>query len=78
MLFAMKTGELCRVKKLIMKNSNKLEVLLTPKYSSENKAHKELLSWLVNILQPVILQKQVVARKLFLKTLINTPAIYLS
>lgn len=61
-----------------MKNSNKLEVLLTPKYSSEKNAHKELLSWLVNILQPVILQKQVAARKLFLKTLINTPPIYLS
>ena len=61
-----------------MKNTNKVEVLISPNYSPENRAHKELLSWLVNILQPVILHRHIIAKKIFLKTLINTPPIYLS
>lgn len=61
-----------------MKNSNKMEVLLSQKYLFESHTHKELLSWLVNILQPVILQKQIISKKFFLKTLVNTPPIYLS
>jgi len=61
-----------------MKNANKVEILLSPKYSFENYSDKELLSWLVNTIQPVILQKQVGTKKLFLKTLVNTPPIYLS
>lgn len=61
-----------------MKNSNKMEFILSPKFTFEKKGHKELLSWLINVLQPVVLQKQLTSRKLFLKELVNTPPIYLS
>jgi len=60
-----------------MKNSNKVEVLLSQKYLFQRHTQKALLSWLV-ILQPLIQQKQVVSKKLFLKSLVNTPPIYLS
>jgi hypothetical protein len=61
-----------------MKNTVKVEVLVSPDYSSEKHSHRELLSWLVNILQPVVLKKQLACRKIVLKSLAEIPPIYLS
>ena len=61
-----------------MKNDNKVEVILFSKYSFGDFAQKELVRWLGTTLQPVIWQQDDTTKKLFLETLKDTPAIYLS
>ena len=61
-----------------MKNNNKVQVLLFSKYSLEDFTQRELVKWLGTTLQPIIVQQDETTKKLFLKTLKDTPAIYLS
>jgi hypothetical protein len=61
-----------------MKNNNQVEVLLFSKYSFGDPSRKELVRWLGTTLQPVIYHQDKVIKKIFLRTLKNTPAIYLS
>lgn len=61
-----------------MKNNNKVEVILSFKYSLPNLHQKELVRWLGIIAQPAIDRQQENAKKIFLSTLKDTPAIYLS
>ena len=61
-----------------MKNNNKVEVILFSKYSFGSFAQKELVRWLGTTLQPAIAWQQGSTKKLFLETLKETPAIYLS
>jgi hypothetical protein len=61
-----------------MKNDNKPEVILFSKYPLESFAQTELVSWLFNTLPQLMSQQEDAAEKLFLKTLKDMPAIYLS
>jgi len=61
-----------------MKNSNAIEVILFSIYSFKDMRQKELVRWLGTTAQSVISRQQEEARKLFLETLKDTPAIYLS
>lgn len=61
-----------------MKNDNKVQVILFSKYSFGSFSQKELVKWLGTTLQPVIGQQNDTTKKLFLQTLKDTPAIYLS
>jgi hypothetical protein len=61
-----------------MKNYNQVEVILFSKYSLRDLYQKELITWLGTIAQPAIGRQQEKAKKLFLKTLKGTPAIYMS
>jgi hypothetical protein len=66
------------INKLFMKNTAKVEVLVSPDYSSENHNHRELVRWMVDVLQPLVLKKQLASRKIVLKSLAEIPPIYLS
>jgi len=61
-----------------MKYSNQLEVILFVKYSLKDLRQKELVRWLGTIAQPVIQRQHEKAKKINLRTLKGTPAIYLS
>ena len=61
-----------------MKNNNQIEVILFSKYSIADFRQKELLRWLETTAQPAIDRQIEQAKKLFLKTLKDTPAIYMS
>jgi len=61
-----------------MKNYNQTEVILFSKYSFTDSRHKELVRWLGTTLQTAIVRQQDKARKLFLRTLKDSPAIYMS
>jgi len=61
-----------------MKNYNQIEVILFSKYSLSNLRQKELVTWLGTTLQPAIGRQQAKAKKIFLKIIKDTPAIYLS
>ena len=61
-----------------MKNINKVEVILFSKYSLGDARQKELVRWLGTILQTAIVRQQDISRKLFLRTLKDSPAIYMS
>ena len=61
-----------------MKNHNQVEVILFSKYSLRDLHQKELITWLGTIAQATIGRQQEKAKKLFLKTLKGTPAIYMS
>jgi hypothetical protein len=61
-----------------MKNYNQVEVILFSKYSLLDLHHKQLVRWLGTIAQPAIERQNEKARKLFLRTLKDTPAIYMS
>ena len=61
-----------------MKNDNNVEVILFSKYSFGNFDQKELVRWVGTSLQPVLWLQDDATPKLFLKTLKDTPAIYLS
>ena len=61
-----------------MKNYNQVEVVLFSKYSPGDLREKELLRWLKTIAQSVIVLQHEKTKKLFLKILKGTPAIYLS
>ncbi len=61
-----------------MKNYNQVEVILFSKFSLRGFRQKELVRWLGTITQPAIGRQQEKAKKLFLRTLKDTLAIYLS
>ena len=61
-----------------MKNSNAVEIILFSKYTLTDLRRKELVKWLGTTLQPAITQRHEITKKIFLKTLTDSPAIYLS
>ena len=61
-----------------MKNYNQLQVILFSKYSFGDLRQKELVRWLGTDLQPSIGKQQEIAKKLILRTLRDTPPIYMS
>jgi len=61
-----------------MKNYNQVEVILFSKYSTTDFRQKDLVRWLGTIAQSAIGSQHEKAKKLFLKTLKDTPAIYMS
>jgi len=61
-----------------MKSDKKVAVILFSKYSFADSRQKELIRWVGTTLQSAIAQQQEMTKKLFLKRLKNTPAIYLS
>jgi hypothetical protein len=61
-----------------MKNYNQIEVILFTKYSFNDPNRRELIKWLGTTAQSAISQQQVIVKKLFLRLLKDTPAIYMS
>lgn len=61
-----------------MKNYNLVEVILFSKYSSKDPCYKELVRWLGTTAQAAIGRQHEMAKKIFLRTLKGTPAIYMS
>jgi hypothetical protein len=61
-----------------MKNYNQVEVILFSKYSTTDFRQKGLVRWLGTTLQSAIAHQREKAKKIFLDTLKDTPAIYLS
>ena len=61
-----------------MKNNNQVEVILFSKYSFNDLRQKELVRWLGTAAQSEIRRQLQRTKKVFLKTLKDTPAIYLS
>ncbi len=61
-----------------MKKYNQVEVILFSKYYFKNVEQKELVKWLGTTVQLAIVCQEDRVKKLFLGTLKNTPAIYLS
>ena len=61
-----------------MKYYNQVEVILFSKYSLNNLGQKKLVQWLGTTAQSAIGRQQERAKKLLLKTLKDTPAIYMS
>lgn len=61
-----------------MKNNNQVEVILFSKYSLRDLHQKELIRWLGTTAQSAISQQKEIAKRLFLRILKDTPAIYLS
>jgi len=61
-----------------MKQNKQVEVILFSKYAINDLQQKELVKWLGREAQPEIGRQQENAKKLFLKTLKDSPPIYLS
>ena len=61
-----------------MKNYNLVEVILFSRYCCRDPRYKELVKWLGTTAQSVIGDQHKRAKKIFLKTLKDTPAIYMS
>lgn len=61
-----------------MKNYNLVEIILFSKYSCRDPRYKLLVRWLGTDAQSAIGAQYRVTKKMFLKTLKDTPAIYLS
>ena len=61
-----------------MKDNNQVEVILFSKYSFGDPHQRELVRWLGREAQPAIMHQNETAKKIFLKTLKDSPAIYLS
>ena len=61
-----------------MKHYNQVEIILFSKYSLADFRQKELVRWLGTIAQSAIVRQHEKAKKLFLRTLKDTPAIYMS
>jgi len=61
-----------------MKNYNQVEVILFSKYSHTDLRQKELVRWLGTTVQSAILRQHEKAKKIFLRILKDTPAIYMS
>ena len=62
----------------MMKNNNQVEVILFSKYSFKDMHQKELVRWLGTAAQSEIGRQLQKTKKVFLKTLKDTPAIYMS
>jgi hypothetical protein len=61
-----------------MNNNNQVEVILFSKYSLKDIRQRELVRWLGTTAQSAIMRQKERARKLFLRTLKDTPPIYMS
>jgi len=61
-----------------MKYSNQLEVILFTKYSLRDLRQKELVKWLGTTAQSIIGRQYANAKKINLRMLKGTPAIYMS
>lgn len=61
-----------------MKYYNQVEVILFSKYSLNDLRQKELVRWLGTTAQRPIRHQHEKAKKIFLRTLRDTPAIYMS
>jgi hypothetical protein len=61
-----------------MKNYNQIEVILFSKYSFNDLSQKKLVRWLGTTAQSSIGKQNKLAKKLFLRTLKDTPAIFMS
>ena len=61
-----------------MKDYHQLEVILFSRYSLKNLNQKDLLKWLRTTAQFAIDRQNDRAKKLLLKTLTDSPAIYFS
>jgi hypothetical protein len=61
-----------------MENNNKVQVILFSKYSLNDLRQKELVRWLGTTAQSVIRRQYEKTRKINLRTLKGTPAIYMS
>jgi hypothetical protein len=61
-----------------MKNYNKVEVILFSKYSLADLRQRELVRWLGTTVQSEIERQHQKTKKIFLRILNNTPAIYMS
>jgi hypothetical protein len=61
-----------------MKYYHQVEVILFSKFSLHDIRQKELVRWLGTTAQSIIVQQQEKSKKLFLKTLKDSPAIYMS
>ena len=61
-----------------MKNYNQVEIILFDRYSCRNTRQRELVRWLGTTLQYAIERQQSVAKRMFLRKLKDTPAIYMS
>ena len=61
-----------------MKNYNQLELVLFSKYSFKNLRQKDLVRWLGTTAQSIIGTQHEKAQKINLRTLKETPPIYLS
>jgi hypothetical protein len=55
--------------------SNLLEIVL---FSKRNSNQNVVVEWLANTVQPVIVKQDVETKKVFLETMKDTPAIYMS
>ena len=61
-----------------MENNNDLEVILFSKYSRTDLRRKELVNWLATTLQSTLRGQHERTKKIFLRVLKDTSAIYLS
>ena len=65
-------------KNFFMKSSNQLEVILFSQYSLKDIRQRELVRWLGTAAQSEIGRQLQRTKKVFLKTLKDTPAIFMS
>ena len=61
-----------------MRHQNNIEVILLSNHSSTDQNQQELVKWLTTTLQSVIDRQHGSVKKMFLRTLKDTPAIFLS
>jgi len=61
-----------------MKNYNQIEVILFSNYSCSNISQKDLVRWLGTTAQSAIKRQYEKTQKIWLTSLKDTPAIYLS
>ncbi len=61
-----------------MKKDNDIEFIVLPEFFLTCPNQAALLNWLSTTMQPVVAKQQLLAQKLSLKTLKDSPAIYMS
>jgi len=61
-----------------MERNKQVEVIFFPKYSLTNLSHKQQVRWLGTIAQSAIELQNKTAKKLLIRNLKGSPAIYLS
>ena len=61
-----------------MKNYNLVEIILFSSYCCRDPRYKELVRWLGTTAQSAIGRQHKMAKKIILKTLKDTPAMYMS
>ena len=61
-----------------MKHSNQSEVIFFSKYSFKDLLQRELVRWLGTTAQSLIGQQEERAKEIYLRTLEETPTIYMS